>query len=191
MARWRALGDTRPDAGMPLCWVGLVASCVSARACVCAWCVGSAALVGMCAAMRVGPAKCEASWLRDTRDVRCASWACIAGAVLSTATRALYRSIATADWLLSRVLCHTASRRDGCVTAQPCVGLFLRLIARVCASRCAACTRALPPRCSGRVVFRRVCVVGGGGRCWQSMLHSSAQHVSCDRACRSRSVALL
>ncbi len=51
------LGDTRHDADVPLCWVGLVASCV----CLCAhvrgvMVAGSAALVGMCAAVRVGPA---------------------------------------------------------------------------------------------------------------------------------------
>jgi hypothetical protein len=51
---WRALfwGDKRHDTDVPLCSVGLVASCVSAR--VCAWCDG-AALVGMC--VSVGPAE--------------------------------------------------------------------------------------------------------------------------------------
>jgi hypothetical protein len=44
------LGDTRHDADVVLRWVGLVASCVSARACLCGVMVaGSAALVGMCA----------------------------------------------------------------------------------------------------------------------------------------------
>jgi hypothetical protein len=45
----------------------------SHRVCLCAhvcsvMVVGSAALVSMCAAVRVGPVKCEASWLRHTRD---------------------------------------------------------------------------------------------------------------------------
>jgi hypothetical protein len=51
------LGDTCHDADVPLCWVGLVASCVCLCAHVCDVMVsGSAALVGMCAAVRVGPA---------------------------------------------------------------------------------------------------------------------------------------
>ncbi len=52
------LGDKRHDADMPLWWVGLVASCVYLCARVRGVMVsGSAALVGMCAALRVGPAK--------------------------------------------------------------------------------------------------------------------------------------
>jgi hypothetical protein len=52
------LGDTRHDADVPLWWVGLVASCVYLCARVRGVMVsGSAALVGMCAAVRVGPAK--------------------------------------------------------------------------------------------------------------------------------------
>jgi hypothetical protein len=54
----RCLGYTRHDADVPLWWVGLVASCVSLCARVGGVMVaGSAALVGMCAAVRVGPAK--------------------------------------------------------------------------------------------------------------------------------------
>jgi hypothetical protein len=50
-------GGMRHDADVSLCWVGLVVSCV----CLCARVrgvivSGSAALVGMCAAVRVGPA---------------------------------------------------------------------------------------------------------------------------------------
>ncbi len=88
------LGDTRHDADVVLWWVGLVASCVPARAC--AWCdgVGSAALVGMCARCALGLRKCGASWLRLTRDVRCVSWVRIAGTVSSAASRVLCRSIA-------------------------------------------------------------------------------------------------
>ncbi len=58
------LGDTCHDAAVPLCWVGRVASRVFLHARVfCGVMVsGSAALVGMCAVVRVGPAKCEASW---------------------------------------------------------------------------------------------------------------------------------
>ncbi len=88
------------DADVVLCWVGLVASCVSVRACW--WCDGS----GECGAsrhvrgVRVAPTKCEASWLRHTRDhrrdVRCASWACFAGAVSSAVSGMLCHSIAIA-----------------------------------------------------------------------------------------------
>jgi hypothetical protein len=69
---------------------------------------GSAALVGMCVVVCIGPAKCEASWLRHTRDVEGASWACISGAVSSAVCRVLYRSVAVAD--LCRRVCVAAPR---------------------------------------------------------------------------------
>jgi hypothetical protein len=71
-------------------------------------------------------------------------------------------------FVLSRV-------RRCCDTAQRCVGL----IVRVCASRCAAYTRALPPHRSGCVVRCCACVVGGGGggNRWQSVLRTSATRV--------------
>jgi hypothetical protein len=48
--------------------------CVCARARVCGVMVaGIAALVGMCVRRALGLGKCEASWLRHARDVRCAS----------------------------------------------------------------------------------------------------------------------
>jgi hypothetical protein len=57
VACW-CLGDTRHDADVLLWWMGLVASCL----CLCArvrgvMVFGSAALVGMCGAVRVEPAK--------------------------------------------------------------------------------------------------------------------------------------
>ncbi len=69
---------------------------------MCVWLCGpmvaeSAALVGMCARCALGLWKCEESRLRHRRDVECACWACIAGAVSSAVSRVLYRSIAIAD----------------------------------------------------------------------------------------------
>jgi hypothetical protein len=86
---------------------------LSRRVCLCArvcgvMVAGSAVLVSMCAVVRVGPAKCEASWLRHRRDVRCACWACIAGAVSSVVSRVLYRSRAIAD--VCRRVCVAAPR---------------------------------------------------------------------------------
>jgi hypothetical protein len=92
------LGDTRHEADVPLWWLTFVASCVSVCARVCGVMVsGSVALVGMCVGCALRLRKCEESWLRHTRDVRCASWACIAGAVSSAVSRVLWRSIAIAD----------------------------------------------------------------------------------------------
>ncbi len=69
---------------------------------MCVWLCGamvaeSAALVGMCARCALGLWKCEESRLRHRRDVECASWACIAGAMSSAVSRVLYCSIAIAD----------------------------------------------------------------------------------------------
>jgi hypothetical protein len=126
------LGDTRHDADVVLWWVGLVAPFVSARACL--WCdvVGERG-----ASVAASLARCT----MRVRGVHC--------------RRCLDRSVYGAlpqycdcGFVLSRVRCCTASRCGYCMTAQRCVGLFQRLIGRVCASRCA----------SSRVRYRRVAV---------------------------------
>jgi hypothetical protein len=87
------LGDTRHDAAVPLCWVGLVASRVSARACL--WCDGSGER-GASRHVRGGARwACEnvknlVCVIRETYD------ALIVGAVSSAVSRVLYRSIAIA-----------------------------------------------------------------------------------------------
>ncbi len=92
-------------------------------------------------------------------------------------------------FVLSRVRRSTASRCGCCVTVQRCVGLFQRLIARICESRCAACTRALPPLYSVRAVLRCACVVGGCGGRWQSVLRTSATRVPMSQSqCRTTAV---
>ncbi len=106
------LGYMRHDADVQLWWVGLVVSCWYLRACVCGVMVaGSVALVGMCVSCALGLRECEESWLRHTRDVRCASWVCIADAVSSAVSRVLCRSIAIAD--LRRRVCVAAPRVAG------------------------------------------------------------------------------
>jgi hypothetical protein len=64
-------------------------------ACRWALCARRCALVSHALDLR----KWEESWLRHmpVRDVRCASWACITGAVSSTVSGVLCRSIAIAD----------------------------------------------------------------------------------------------
>ncbi len=165
MAFWRVhvLGDTRHDACVPLWWVGpLVASCVClrARVCVCDGMVaGSATLVGMCVRCALGLRKSEASWLRHARVVQCASWARIAGAVSSTVTSRMLcctavlrlRTGVVACALLHRaslwLLCDFSALR-GIAFAVECSCLCVSLC-------CVLYTRALPPRCSGRLL--RVC----------------------------------
>ncbi len=70
------LCDTRHDADVPSCCVGLVASCVSARACV--WCDG----VGERGAGRHvrGSARWACENVKNRGCVIRACWACIAGA---------------------------------------------------------------------------------------------------------------
>ncbi len=58
------LGDTRHDAHVPLCWMGLIVSCVSAHSC--AWCGRSGNGALRCA---LGLRQCKESRLRHTRDV--------------------------------------------------------------------------------------------------------------------------
>jgi hypothetical protein len=135
---------------------------------------GSAAvLVGMCV-------RCSFDENMKNRGcvilVRAMDDACIAGAVSSAVS-------SDCGFVSSRVRRCTAFRCGCCVTAQRCVGLYQWLIARVWASRCAVYTRALPLRCTGRVVLR-VSIAG-------SPCCALVRHVSCDRARRSRSVALL
>ncbi len=124
------------------------------------------ALVGMCAAA-LGLRKCEESCVRRTRDVRCTHcWRCLersdAGAV---------PQYCDCGFVLPCVRRCAALRCGCCVTAQRCVRLCSRLIVRICASRCAACTRALPPRCIGGAVLRVCCR-------WRRRRRSLAVHVA-------------
>jgi hypothetical protein len=150
--------------------------CVCARVIV--WCDGS----GERGAGRhvpevvLGLRECE-EWLCHRRDVECASWVCIAGAVSSAVSRALCRSIAIADLcvvacaLLHRVslwlVCDCAALR-GIVSAVDCSCVCVSLRARV-HYRCVAVG----------VVLRCACVVGGCGGRWQSVHRTSATRVLC------------
>ncbi len=155
---------------------GWVMSCrVCLRARVCGVMVsGSAALVGICVRCALGLRKCEEWWLRHTRDVQCASWACVAGAVSSAVTRGLVPQYRDCGFVLLRVRCCTASRCGCCVTAQRCVRLF------ACLCRCVVlrCVHAcVTVRRSGRAVLGCARVVGDGGCRWQSMSRTSAARV--------------
>jgi hypothetical protein len=148
------LGDMRHDAAVPLAWVGLVSSRVSAR--VCLWCDG----VGERGASR--HVRGGSSWACENVKnlvcvIRATYDAVIVGAVSSAVSRVLCRSIAIADVCRRAALRCAALRCGCCVTAQRCVRLCSRLIVHVCVSRCSACTRALPPRCSGGAVLRVCC----------------------------------
>jgi hypothetical protein len=154
------LGDMRHDADVPLWWVGLVAACVSARACL--RCDGSGER-GASRHVR-GSARWTCENVKHRGCVIRATWNARLGCSLSARRRCLERSeqgvvpqYCDCGFVLLRVRRGTAFRCGCCVTAQRCVGLFWRLIARVCVCRCAAYTRALPPRCSGGVVLRVWC----------------------------------
>jgi hypothetical protein len=88
------LGDTRHDAAAPLCWVGLVSSRVSARACF-LWCDGVGER-GASRHVRVG-----ARWACENVKtlvcvIRATYDALIVGAVSRAVSRVLCRSIAIA-----------------------------------------------------------------------------------------------
>ncbi len=89
------LGDTRHDADVPLCWVGLVASCVSARTRVRGLMVAVSATLASWYVREVFPktAKMWTSWLRcHARTVEHHRRSCF-----DAVTRVLCRSIAIAD----------------------------------------------------------------------------------------------
>ncbi len=116
--------------------------CVSAGVCG-VMVAGSAALVGMCVRCALSLRKSAVLWLCHTRDVRCASWVFIAGAVLS---RAVYCCIATfcSGFLMSRVRRCTACRCGWCVTEQHRAPLFcgwLLVFVRPAALRACALNR--------------------------------------------------
>jgi hypothetical protein len=84
-------------------------------------------------------------------DIQCASWVCIPAAVSSAVTRVLRRSIAIAASCFR--ICVAAPRHTvAAVRPRDAAPDCLRLIARVCASSCVACTCALPRFCSRMVV---------------------------------------
>jgi hypothetical protein len=156
VACWCALfWVTRATTPMCRCGGWCFSYCVRLHACVRGVMVaGSAALVGMCVRCASGLRNCEESWLRHTRDVECASLACITGAVSSAVSRVLCRSIAIAACVVACSLLHRVSLwlLCDCVTLRGIVCILS--LACDCVSRGAARKGALPPRWRGSCVVR-------------------------------------